>query len=150
VISVIQRVSRASVTVDGGVVGAIGPGLLALVGVQRGDDDAAAARLVERMVTYRVFGDADGRMNRSLLDVGGGLLLVSQFTLAADTQKGTRPGFSGAAEPAEGRRLFDRIVELARGRVESVATGRFGAHMQVELVNDGPVTFWLEVGTARP
>jgi D-aminoacyl-tRNA deacylase len=149
VIGLIQRVSGASVTVDGRLIGAIGSGLLALIGVQRGDNEQTAARLIERLITYRVFADAEGRMNRSLLDTGGALLLVSQFTLAADTGKGTRPGFSPAAAPAEGRRLFDLAVEIARGRVATVATGEFGAHMQLALVNDGPVTFWLEVPPAE-
>jgi D-tyrosyl-tRNA(Tyr) deacylase len=127
------------------VIGEIGPGLLVLLGVQRGDSEAEAARLLERLVTYRVFDDAEGRMNRSLLETGGGLLLVPQFTLAAGTRKGTRPGFSTAAIPAEGARLYEHVVALARQRVARVATGRFGANMQVSLTNDGPVTFWLEV-----
>jgi D-tyrosyl-tRNA(Tyr) deacylase len=133
------------VRVEGAVIGEIGPGLLVLLGVQRGDSEAEAARLLERLVTYRVFDDAEGRMNRSLLETGGGLLLVSQFTLAAETRKGTRPGFSTAAVPAEGERLYEHVVALARQRVARVATGRFGANMQVSLTNDGPVTFWLEV-----
>lgn len=146
-IGLLQRVTRAAVTVDGATVGEIGPGLLVLVGVERDDTDAQAARLLERLLTYRVFEDAAGRMNRSLLDTGGGLLLVPQFTLPADTRKGTRPSFTPAAEPALGERLFDGLVALARVRLPAVATGRFGAHMQVALVNDGPVTFWLQ---ARP
>ena len=144
-IGLLQRVSAASVTVDGRVIGQIGRGLLVLVGVQRGDTDRDADRLLERLLTYRVFPDEQDRMNRSLQDVGGGLLLVSQFTLAADTSKGTRPGFSPAAEPHEGRRLFDYITARARERHPVVETGEFGANMQVALVNDGPVTFWLEV-----
>ena len=144
-IALIQRVSEASVTVDGERVGAIGRGILALVAVERGDGEAEAARLVERIATYRIFPDADGRMNRSLADLGGALLAVSQFTLAADTRSGTRPGFSPAAPPAEGERLFGRFVALARERVASVETGRYGADMKVMLVNDGPVTFWLQV-----
>jgi D-aminoacyl-tRNA deacylase len=144
-IGLLQRVSSASVTVEGHAVGQIARGLLVLIGVQRGDSEAQADRLLERLLTYRVFPDEAGRMNRSLQEVRGGLLLVSQFTLAADTSKGTRPGFSPAAEPAEGRRLFDYITQKARERHSVVQTGEFGANMQVSLVNDGPVTFWLEV-----
>jgi D-tyrosyl-tRNA(Tyr) deacylase len=144
-IGLLQRVSKASVTVDGEVVGAIDRGLLVLIGVQRGDSEREADRLLERLLTYRVFADENGRMNRSLQDVQGGLLLVSQFTLAADTRSGTRPGFSPAAPPEEGRRLFDYIVSRAREQHSVVETGVFGANMQVALVNDGPVTFWLEV-----
>lgn len=143
-IALIQRVSQARVDVDGATVGAIGCGLLALIGVQPGDGQAQTQRLLERVLGYRVFADAQGRMNRSLADVGGGLLLVSQFTLAADTRSGMRPGFSTAAAPAEAERWFNRLVELARARHPGVETGRFGAHMQVHLVNDGPVTFRLE------
>jgi D-aminoacyl-tRNA deacylase len=143
-IALIQRVSEASGEVDGAIVGAIGSGLLALVAVQPGDGEAQAQRLLERMLGYRVFGDAQGRMNRSLTDTGGGLLLVSQFTLAADTRSGMRPGFSTAAAPAEAERWFNRMVELARQRHPGLETGRFGAHMKIRLVNDGPVTFWLE------
>ncbi|MBO9661862.1 D-aminoacyl-tRNA deacylase [Dokdonella sp.] len=143
-IALIQRVSEARVDVDGVTVGAIGAGLLALIGVQPGDGEAQAQRLLERVLGYRVFADAEGRMNRSLTDIGGGLLLVSQFTLAADTRSGMRPGFSTAAAPADAERWFDRLVELARARHAGVETGRFGAHMQVHLVNDGPVTFRLE------
>jgi D-aminoacyl-tRNA deacylase len=145
VIGLLQRVTCARVEVAGQVVGAIGPGLLVLVGVERGDSDREAARLLERLVTYRVFADDAGRMNLSLLDSGGGLLLVPQFTLAADTQKGTRAGFSRAASPDAGLRLFNRLVALARERVSAVATGEFGAHMRLSLTNDGPVTFWLQV-----
>lgn len=144
-IALIQRVSEASVHVEGVVLGRIEAGLVALIGVERGDSEAAAARLVERVLGYRVFADREGRMNRSLADIGGGLLTVPQFTLAADTQSGTRPGFSGAAPPAEGERLFDRFVALARSRHPQVETGRFGADMKLSLVNDGPVTFWLQV-----
>ncbi len=143
-IGLIQRVSEARVRVEGETVGEIGPGLLALVGVQKGDTEARAERLLERILGYRVFPDETGRMNLGLQAVGGGLLLVSQFTLAADTRKGARPSFSSAAPPETGRRLFDHLVALARARHRPVATGVFGAHMQVELVNDGPVTFWLE------
>ena len=143
-IGLLQRVSSARVVVDGEVTGEIGTGLLVLVGVQRHDDEARATRLLERLLGYRVFTDDEGRMNRSLKDIGGGLLLVSQFTLAADTDKGTRPGFSTAAEPGRARELFDHLVTLARQAHPTVATGRFGANMQVSLTNDGPVTFWLE------
>lgn len=144
-IGLLQRVSSASVTIEGQVVARIGAGLLVLVGVQRADTERAADRLLERLLTYRVFADAEGRMNRSLQDVAGGLLLVSQFTLAADTGKGTRPGFSTAADPALGRRLFEYITTRAREQHSVVESGVFGADMQVALVNDGPVTFWLEV-----
>lgn len=144
-IALIQRVSEASVRVDGDVVGAIGPGLLALVAVQPEDDEPRYRRMAERLLGYRVFADAAGRMNRSLADTGGGLLLVSQFTLAADTDSGMRASFTSAASPEHGRLGFDRLVELCRERhgASRVATGRFGAHMQVSLVNDGPVTFRL-------
>jgi len=143
-IALIQRVSEARVDVDGETVGAIGAGLLALVAVQPEDGEPQAERLLERMLGYRIFPDDEGRMNRSLTDSGGGLLLVSQFTLAADTKKGMRPGFSTAAAPADAERWFMRLVELARTRHPRVEIGRFGAHMKVHLVNDGPVTFWLE------
>ena len=142
-IALIQRVSRASVTVDERVIGEIGRGVLALIGVQPHDDPSSAQRLLERVLTYRVFPDAEGRMNRSLKDVGGGLLLVSQFTLAADTRSGTRAGFTTAAAPEQARALFEHLVERARAAHAPVATGEFGAHMLVSLVNDGPVTFWL-------
>jgi D-tyrosyl-tRNA(Tyr) deacylase len=142
-ISLIQRVSSARVVVDGETVGAIDRGVLALVAVERGDGAPQADRLLERILGYRIFEDTDGKMNRSLTDIGGGLLLVSQFTLAADTQKGMRASFTPAASPDEGRRWFDYLVERARSRHAVIATGRFGAHMQVHLVNDGPVTFWL-------
>lgn len=144
-IGLLQRVTEASVTVEGAVVGAIGPGLLVLVGVEKGDAKAQADRLLERLLGYRVFSDDQGRMNRSLAEVGGGLLLVSQFTLAADTNKGTRASFSSAAPPEEGRHLFDYLVAKARATHPEVATGEFGAHMQVALINDGPVTFRLRV-----
>lgn len=142
-IALIQRVSTASVTVAGEIVGRIGPGLLALAAVERGDGARQAERLAERIVGYRVFEDADGRMNLSLSDTGGGLLLVSQFTLAADTRKGARPSFTPAADPVAGQALFEALVDAARRLHPTVATGRFGARMQVALVNDGPVTFWL-------
>jgi D-aminoacyl-tRNA deacylase len=148
-IGLLQRVSQAQVRVDDRVVGSIGAGLLVLVGVERGDSEAQADRLLERLLGYRVFPDGEGRMNRSLQDVDGELLLVSQFTLAADTSKGTRPGFSPAAHPEEGRRLFDYLVGRAREQRGDVQTGEFGAHMQVSLTNDGPVTFWLQVPPAR-
>ncbi|HTV49869.1 MAG TPA: D-aminoacyl-tRNA deacylase [Steroidobacteraceae bacterium] len=142
-IALIQRVTEARVTVEGRTIGEIGPGLLALIGVQRLDDAASAERLLERVLTYRVFPDGDGRMNLSLKDTGGGLLLVSQFTLAADTRTGTRAGFTTAAAPELARELFEQLVSLARARHPTVATGEFRAHMRVSLVNDGPVTFWL-------
>jgi D-tyrosyl-tRNA(Tyr) deacylase len=143
-IGLIQRVSRAHVEVDGETVGAIDAGLLALIAVEPGDGEAQTGRLVERILGYRVFPDAEGRMNRSLAETGGGLLLVSQFTLAADTKKGTRPGFSTAAAPADAEHWFGRLVEQAKAQHPRVEIGRFGAHMKVHLVNDGPVTFWLE------
>ena len=136
--------------VAGETVGEIGRGVLALVGVERSDGEREAARLAERVLGYRIFPDADGKMNRSLADIGGGLLLVPQFTLAADTKSGTRPGFSTAAVPDEGRRLFEYFVRTCREEHAAVATGRFGADMQVSLVNDGPVTFWLQVSPAKP
>jgi D-aminoacyl-tRNA deacylase len=148
VIGLLQRVSRADVVVDGSRVGEIGRGLLVLVGVERGDGGREADRLLERLLGYRVFPDEEGKMNLSVRDVEGGLLLVPQFTLAADTHKGTRPGFSTAAPPADGERLFDYLVGRARERHGQVATGRFGADMQVSLTNDGPVTFWLQAKPA--
>jgi D-aminoacyl-tRNA deacylase len=144
-IALIQRVTEASVAVDDQVVGRIGPGLLALAAVERGDGVPQAARLAERILGYRVFEDVEGRMNRSLADIGGGLLLVSQFTLAADTRKGARPSFTPAAEPETGRRLFEALLAAARSRHQPVETGRFGARMRISLINDGPVTFWLRV-----
>ena len=147
-IALIQRVSEASVRVDGRVIGAIGPGLLALLGVQRGDGPAQAARVLQRLLDYRVFADEGGRMNRSLRDTGGGLLLVPQFTLAADTRSGNRPGFSTAAEPTAAEALFSQFLAEARTAHKPVESGEFGAHMAVQLVNDGPVTFWLEVPPA--
>ncbi|MES2404937.1 MAG: D-aminoacyl-tRNA deacylase [Pseudomonadota bacterium] len=142
-IALLQRVTSASVVVDDEIVGAIDAGLLVLVAVEPGDGEAQARRICERLLGYRVFSDAAGKMNLSLADTGGGLLLVPQFTLAADTRKGMRPSFTTAASPEEGRRGFDRLVELARAAHPRVATGRFGAHMQVRLVNDGPVTMLL-------
>jgi D-aminoacyl-tRNA deacylase len=143
-IGLLQRVSRASVTVEGEAVGSIAQGLLVLVGVRPEDDESAALRLLERLLKYRVFADADGKMNLSLTQVGGGLLLVPQFTLAADTRKGLRPGFSTAAAPALGRRLFEILIAAARNQHAGVESGVFGANMQVSLINDGPVTIWLE------
>lgn len=148
-IGLLQRVTQASVEVTGVCVGSIGSGLLVLIGVERGDDEATADRLLDRLLSYRVFSDEQGRMNRSLTDVGGGLLLVPQFTLPADTRKGKRPSFTPAAPPAEGERLFDHMVRRAHTEHALVATGRFGADMQVALVNDGPVTFWLQVNPPR-
>ncbi len=143
-IGLIQRVKHASVAVDGEVIGQIDQGLLALVGVQKHDNQASADKLLKRMLSYRVFADAEDKMNLSLSDIGGGLLLVSQFTLAADTQKGARPSFSSAASPDLGHELFEYVVNQARAQHPVVETGRFGADMQVSLLNDGPVTFWLE------
>ena len=143
-IALLQRVSSASVSVDGEVVGAIDRGLLVLAAVHRDDQDRDIARLAERILTYRVFPDTEGRMNRSLLDEQFGLLLVPQFTLAADTKKGTRASFTKAAKPSKGEQYFLRLVETCRQQVPVVETGRFGATMQVTLTNDGPVTFWLE------
>ena len=143
-IALLQRVSGASVEIDGATVGRIGRGLMVLVAVHRDDEERDIARLAERILTYRVFPDAEGRMNRSVLDEGLGLLLVPQFTLAADTKKGTRASFTRAAEPARGEAYFERLVAACRERLDSVETGRFGADMQVSLTNDGPVTFWLE------
>ena len=147
-IGLLQRVAEARVEVGAECVGSIGRGLAVLVGVERGDGPAQAERLLERLLGYRVFPDEEGRMNLSLADIGGGLLLVPQFTLAADTRKGMRAGFSTAAAPEEGERLFDGLVSAARSRHARVETGRFGAHMQVSLVNDGPVTFWLRAAPA--
>jgi D-aminoacyl-tRNA deacylase len=144
VIALIQRVSRAHVAVDGKLVGAIDQGVLAFIGVRRDDEEGHAERLLERVLSYRIFVDEAGRMNRSVRDVRGGLLLVPQFTLAADTHKGTRASFSTAAEPAVAERLFEHLLSLARAGHPGVASGTFGAHMRVELVNDGPVTFWLD------
>lgn len=144
-IALIQRVTRGRVTVDGASVGAIGRGLVALVCAEREDGDAQADALARKVLAYRVFGDERGRMNLSVSEVDGGLLAVPQFTLAADTRSGARPSFTPAAEPRLGEQLFNRFVEQARAHHGCVETGRFGAHMQVELINDGPVTFWLQV-----
>ena len=143
-IGLLQRVSRAAVAVDGDNIGEIGRGLLVLVAVHRDDEERDITRLAERILGYRVFPDAEDRMNRSLLDEGLGLLLVPQFTLAADTKKGSRPSFSGASDPEKAERYFQRLVQECRERIAAVETGRFGANMKVTLTNDGPVTFWLE------
>jgi D-tyrosyl-tRNA(Tyr) deacylase len=143
-IALIQRVVDSTVKIDGQTVGAIGPGLLALVAVRPTDNREDATRLLKRILHYRIFADEGGRMNRALVDVRGGLLLVPQFTLAADTRKGLRPGFSHAATPELGRQLFDLLLREANDRHAPVASGVFGAHMQVTLTNDGPVTIWLE------
>ena len=145
-IALLQRVSHASVVVEGRQIGAIGAGLMVLLCAERGDSDREADLLLAKVLGYRVFSDAAGKMNLSVVDVAGGLLLVPQFTLAADTNSGTRPSFTPAAAPADARRLFDHFVGQARGRHPVVATGEFGADMKVSLTNDGPVTFWLQVG----
>ena len=147
-IALLQRVTEARVTVAGRTIGEIGPGVLALVCAERGDGEASASRLVERILSFRLFEDGAGKMNLRLRDAGGGLLLVPQFTLAADTRGGNRPSFTPAATPALGRALFDFAVAQARLAYARVAVGEFGAHMQVSLVNDGPVTFWLRVDPA--
>jgi D-tyrosyl-tRNA(Tyr) deacylase len=153
-IALLQRVAEAAVTVkdnDSGLfetVGQIGPGLLALVGVQQGDSEAQASRLLERVLAYRMFDDAQGRMNLNLLQAGGNLLLVPQFTLAADTNSGNRPSFTPAAAPADGLRLFNFLVDAARQTLPGLQTGKFGADMRVSLINQGPVTFWLQVDPA--
>ncbi len=142
-IGLLQRVSEARVEVAGQTAGAIGRGLLVLVAVERADTEVSADRLLERLLGYRVFPDADGKMNLSVRDIGGGLLLVPQFTLAADTDKGMRPSFTPAADPASGQRLFEYLARTARTAQPNTQTGVFGADMQVSLTNDGPVTFWL-------
>ena len=142
--ALVQRVSEASVTVEGEVLSAIGPGLLALVCAMQGDDEAAAAKLAARIAKLRIFRDEEGRMNRSVQDIGGSVLVVSQFTLAADTRTGNRPGFSSAAAPETGERLYEACAEALRGLGLPVAQGRFGADMAVRLLNDGPVTIWLD------
>lgn len=144
-IGLLQRVTQASVSVGGEVVGAIGPGLMVLVCAEKGDSEREADALLTKLLSYRVFSDDAGKMNRSVTDVAGGLLLVPQFTLAADTKSGTRPSFTPAASPEDGRRLFDHFVAAVRERHPTVETGQFGADMQVSLTNDGPVTFWLQV-----
>ncbi|HZO20876.1 MAG TPA: D-aminoacyl-tRNA deacylase [Steroidobacteraceae bacterium] len=150
-IALIQHVSEAAVRVEEETIGAIGPGILALIGVRPADDLASAERLLERVLGYRIFADELGRMNLSLRDTQGGLLLVPQFTLAADTHKGMRAGFSTAAPPEHARKLFEALLARARAVHSPVAGGSFGAHMRISLVNDGPVTFWLEsAAEARP
>ncbi len=144
-IALIQRVSAARVQVEGSTRGEIGAGLLALIAFERGDEASASARMLERLLGYRVFADSADRMNLSLREVKGGLLLVPQFTLAADTDSGNRPSFSSAAAPQQAQALFEQFAAAARSAYPYVATGVFGAHMQVSLTNDGPVTFWLQV-----
>ncbi len=144
-IALLQRVSQASVVVDGATIGTIGPGLMVLLCAEKGDCEQQADALLAKLLAYRVFSDATGKMNLSLSDVAGGLLLVPQFTLAADTNSGTRPSFTPAAAPADARRLFDHVVEQAKAKHAEVQTGQFGADMKVSLTNDGPVTFWLQV-----
>ena len=147
-IALLQRVTSASVEVDGERIGGIDHGLLALIGVEKHDNEARARRLVERILGYRIFSDEDGKMNLNVLDINGSVLLVPQFTLAADTDKGMRPSFSSAADPATGKELFEMVVDIMRQSADldesQVQTGRFGADMSVQLVNDGPVTFWLQ------
>lgn len=144
-IALIQRVQHASVVVDSKTIGAIDKGILALVGVEKEDNETKANRLLERLLNYRIFADSDDKMNLSLRDVDGGLLLVPQFTLAADTQKGNRPSFSSAATPQQGQQLFELFVARAKEQYGKVETGQFSADMKVSLLNDGPVTFWLQV-----
>jgi D-tyrosyl-tRNA(Tyr) deacylase len=148
-IALLQRVTAAQVVVDGAVVGAIDAGLMVLVCAEKGDTEKDADALLAKLLGYRVFADDAGKMNRSVADVAGGLLLVPQFTLAADTRSGTRPSFSPAAAPEDGKRLFDHFVRQARARHGIVATGQFGADMKVTLTNDGPVTFWLQTGPSK-
>ncbi|WP_025733581.1 D-aminoacyl-tRNA deacylase [Carnimonas nigrificans] len=143
--ALIQRVSEASVTVDHQVIGQIGPGLLALIGVEKDDGDAQIEKMLHKLLHYRIFSDDNGKMNLGLEASGGGLLLVSQFTLVADTAKGLRPGFSRGASPEHGRAVFDRLLSAARERLPETQSGQFGADMQVALINDGPVTFMIEV-----
>ena len=142
-IGLLQRVTGARVEVDGAIVGQIGRGLMVLVAVHRDDDEKDVVRLAERLLGYRVFPDAEGRMNLSVSDIGGGLLLVPQFTLTADTKKGTRASFTKGAAPEKASAFFDQLVDICRKRLDTVETGVFGANMQVSLTNDGPVTFWL-------
>ncbi|WP_034918311.1 D-aminoacyl-tRNA deacylase [Erwinia sp. 9145] len=144
-IALIQRALNASVTIAGETTGEIGPGLLILLGVEKGDDAQKAQRLCDRVLGYRIFSDENGKMNLNVQQIGGSVLVVSQFTLAADTQKGMRPGFSGGAEPGEAARLYDYFVGCCREKGITTETGRFAADMQVALVNDGPVTFWLQL-----
>jgi len=149
-IALLQRVRHASVTVDGALIGAIDAGLLVFLCAEKGDTEREGDALLAKLLGYRVFADAAGKMNRSVADVAGGLLLVPQFTLAADTRSGTRPSFTPAAAPADARRLFDHVVAQARLRHHGAATGQFGADMQVALTNDGPVTFWLRIDPPKP
>jgi len=144
-IGVIQRVTEAQVSIAGSIIARIDSGLVALIGIEPSDSEAQAKRMLARLLGYRVFADAEDKMSLSLTDVGGGLVLVPQFTLAADTRKGMRPSFSSAAAPVDGERLFNYLVQQAQQRYPSVGCGRFGADMQVALVNDGPVTFWLQI-----
>lgn len=144
-IALLQRVTQASVSIKQQTVGRIDAGLLALIGVQPADDESSVQKLLEKLINYRVFADAAGKMNRSLVDTQGGLLLVPQFTLAADTRSGRRPSFTSAAPPAVGQALFEALLAQAHKQHEKVQSGQFGADMQVSLINDGPVTFWLEV-----
>ncbi len=144
-IGLLQRVTQAKVEVSGTLIGEVSKGLLIFLGVERGDTEKQADRLLERVLGYRIFEDESGRMNLSARDIQGGMLIVPQFTLPADTQKGTRPSFTPAAPPDEGERLYDYFVAQAKGAHAEIATGKFAADMQVSLVNDGPVTFWLQV-----
>ncbi len=143
--ALLQRVSQASVSVNGEITGAIDQGLLVLLGIDKNDNKEAARKLVDKVLAYRVFADSAGKMNRSVSDIQGGVLVVPQFTLSADTRKGLRPSFSSAAAPALARALYDYVVDYARGKCSALSTGEFGANMQVQLTNDGPVTFLLEV-----
>jgi len=145
VIALLQRVTEAAVEVDGQIIGSIAQGLMVLVGVEKGDDSEIAQRLADKLLKYRVFSDADDKMNLSVQDIQGELLLVPQFTLAASTQKGLRPSFSSAASPADGEALFNQFVSMVKNTNCPVQTGQFGADMKVSLVNDGPVTFWLQI-----
>jgi len=144
-IALIQRVNEASVVVNNKTIGEIEQGVLAFIGVEKNDTEVEVTRLLDKVLSYRIFADSDDKMNLSVQDIKGGLLLVPQFTLAADTQKGCRPSFSSAAAPALGEQLFDEIVKQAKNRYQNIETGQFGADMKVSLINDGPVTFWLQV-----
>jgi D-tyrosyl-tRNA(Tyr) deacylase len=144
-IALIQRVSEARVVVNEKTIGEIQQGVLAFIGVEKDDTDAEAIRLLDKILTYRIFADSEDKMNLSVQDIKGGLLLVPQFTLAADTRKGCRPSFSSAAPPALGEQLFDNMVKQAKNKFQNIETGQFGADMKVSLLNDGPVTFWLQV-----
>ena len=144
-IGLIQRVTEASVTVENSVIASINHGLVVLLGVEKRDDINTAERLVEKLLAYRVFSDDEGKMNQSVTQTGGEVLLVPQFTLVADTNKGLRPSFSKAAPPEQGRALFDAVVDIMQLKLSGVKTGRFGADMAVQLINDGPVTFWIQV-----